>query len=55
MVLSYEYSDYATEDGEVINFDSYMTPTDDLEQGALRLLDVDNRVVLPTKHIFVLL
>ena len=52
---SYEYSDYASEEGEVINFDSYMTPVDDLEQGALRLLDVDNRVVLPTQtHIRVI-
>ena len=52
---SYEFSDYATEDGEVINFDSYMVPSDDLEQGALRLLDVDNRVVLPTQtHIRVI-
>jgi cytochrome c oxidase subunit 2 len=52
---SYEFSDYATEDGEVINFDSYMIPSDDLEPGALRLLDVDNRVVLPTKtHIRVI-
>jgi cytochrome c oxidase subunit 2 len=52
---SYEYSDYATEDGDTINFDSYMTPTDDLELGALRLLDVDNRVVLPTQtHIRVI-
>jgi len=32
---SYEFSDYASEDGETINFDSYMTPSDDLEQGAL--------------------
>ena len=32
-----------------------MTPVDDLEQGALRLLDVDNRVVLPTQtHIRVI-
>ena len=52
---SYEFSDYASEDGETINFDSYMTPSDDLEQGALRLLDVDNRVVLPTQtHIRVI-
>ena len=52
---SSEYSDYASEEGEVINFDSYMTPVDDLEQGALRLLDVDNRVVLPTQtHIRVI-
>ncbi len=45
---SYEFSDYATEDGEFINFDSYMIPDDDLTPGALRLLEVDNRVVLPT-------
>ena len=32
-----------------------MVPSDDLEPGALRLLDVDNRVVLPTKtHIRVI-
>ena len=44
---SYEYSDYSSEDGEVINFDSYMIPEEDLEVGQLRLLEVDNRVVLP--------
>ena len=45
---SYEYSDYTTEDGEAINFDSYMIPEDDLDmEGYLRLLEVDNRVVLP--------
>ena len=30
-----------------INFESYMVPTDSLEAGDLRLLEVDNRVVLP--------
>nr|YP_009040512.1 cytochrome c oxidase subunit 2 [Kappaphycus striatus]AHG98611.1 cytochrome c oxidase subunit 2 [Kappaphycus striatus] len=44
---SYEYSDYANEDGEVINFDSYMVPEEDLEKGQLRLLEVDNRMVVP--------
>jgi len=45
---SYEYSDYATlEGGESLNFDSYMVATDDLTHGAFRLLEVDNRVVLP--------
>lgn len=47
---SYEYSDYTTvKDGgdESISFDSYMVPTTDLEPGALRLLEVDNRVVVP--------
>ena len=59
---SYEYSDYANEDGETINFDAYMIPTDELSEsitpgkgGALRLLEVDNRVVLPVKtHIRVI-
>jgi cytochrome c oxidase subunit 2 len=45
---SYEYSDYVTDDGESIEFDSYMLPETDLEDGQLRLLDVDNRVVVPT-------
>lgn len=44
---SYEYSDYITEDGESLEFDSYMVPDSDLEVGQLRLLDVDNRVVVP--------
>jgi cytochrome c oxidase subunit 2 len=45
---SYEYSDYATlEGGESLNFDSYMIATDDLTNGTFRLLEVDNRLVLP--------
>jgi len=44
---SYEYSDFINEDGESIEFDSYMTPETDLEDGQLRLLDVDNRIVVP--------
>jgi cytochrome c oxidase subunit 2 len=45
---SYEYSDYLTEgDSESISFDSYMIPTVDLEPGQLRLLEVDNRIVVP--------
>ncbi len=53
---SYEYSDYATlEGGDTLSFDSYMIPTSDLTLGAFRLLEVDNRVVLPTNtHIRVL-
>nr|YP_007625370.1 cytochrome c oxidase subunit II [Nasua nasua]ADG22797.1 cytochrome c oxidase subunit II [Nasua nasua] len=39
---SYEYTDY-----EDLNFDSYMIPTQELKPGDLRLLEVDNRVVLP--------
>ena len=44
---SYEYSDYTTEEGESILFDSYILPEDELEVGNLRLLEVDNRIVLP--------
>lgn len=44
---SYEYSDYFDKDNESINFDSYMIPEEDLEKGQLRLLEVDNRVVVP--------
>lgn len=47
---SYEYSDYAAENGEEgggINFDSYMLPEDELTTGDLRLLEVDNRMVIP--------
>ena len=45
---SYEYSDclyFPT--AETISFDSYMVATSDLTKGAFRLLEVDNRVVLP--------
>nr|AGM47635.1 cytochrome c oxidase subunit 2 [Perodicticus potto edwarsi] len=41
---SYEYTDY-----DSLCFDSYMIPTPDLEPGDLRLLEVDNRVILPTE------
>jgi cytochrome c oxidase subunit 2 len=45
---SYEYSDYSSlYDGKDISFDSYMIATNDLTKGAFRLLEVDNRVVLP--------
>lgn len=44
---SYEYSDYISESGDAIEFDSYMIPESDLELGQFRLLDVDNKVVIP--------
>jgi cytochrome c oxidase subunit 2 len=44
---TYEYSDYCADGSEPIAFDSYMIPEDDLTLGQLRLLEVDNRVVLP--------
>nr|ALM30857.1 cytochrome c oxidase subunit 2 [Procambarus fallax] len=39
---SYEYSDFLD-----LEFDSYMVGTADLSESGFRLLDVDNRVVLP--------
>nr|YP_003934374.1 cytochrome c oxidase subunit II [Ceraesignum maximum]ADI79396.1 cytochrome c oxidase subunit 2 [Ceraesignum maximum] len=39
---SYEYSDFTE-----VKFDSYMIPTQDLELGEARLLDVDHRAVVP--------
>ena len=45
----YEYSDYVNEEGDGIAFDSYMIPADELEPGHLRLLEVDNRVVVPAQ------
>ena len=44
---SYEYSDYLNEDNEAIIYDSYMIPEEDLELGQFRLLEVDNRMVIP--------
>ena len=45
---SYEYSDYTNESNEFLTFDSYMVPEDELKIGELRLLEVDNHVVVPT-------
>nr|AYN50376.1 cytochrome c oxidase subunit 2 [Apoderinae sp. 2 AV-2018] len=39
---SYEYSDFAN-----IEFDSYMTPSETMKPFNFRLLDVDNRTILP--------
>lgn len=46
---SYEYSDFCSleEEGDSLNFDSYMVSSKELTRGAFRLLEVDNRVVLP--------
>nr|AEW43189.1 cytochrome oxidase subunit II [Postandrilus lavellei]AEW43190.1 cytochrome oxidase subunit II [Postandrilus lavellei]AEW43191.1 cytochrome oxidase subunit II [Postandrilus lavellei] len=41
---SYEYTDFLN-----VEMDSYMTPTDDLAPGDYRLLEVDNRMVVPMK------
>ena len=45
---AYEYSDYYTQGGKTIEFDSYMIPETDLKIGDLRLLEVDNQIVIPT-------
>ena len=44
---SYELSDFVTESGDAIDFDSYMVPESDLELGQFRLLEVDNRLIIP--------
>jgi len=44
---SYQYSDFSDEDGGVKEFDSYLIPEADLEEGSLRMLEVDNRVIVP--------
>lgn len=44
---SYEYPDFLNSDGDFIEFDSYLVPESDLEEGSLRMLEVDNRVILP--------
>ncbi|KAH0704386.1 hypothetical protein KY285_018664 [Solanum tuberosum] len=49
LTLPYEYSDYNSSDEQSLTFDSYMIREDDLELGQSRLLEVDNKVVLPAK------
>jgi len=44
---SYEYPDFLTSEGDFVEFDSYLVPESDLEKGGLRMLEVDNRVILP--------
>ena len=44
---SYEYSDYCSQK-ENIAFDSYMIPEEDLQEGQIRLLEVDNPIFIPT-------
>ncbi|KAK4421114.1 Cytochrome c oxidase subunit [Sesamum alatum] len=46
---TYEYSDYNSSDEQSLTFDSYTIPEDDPELGQSRLLEVDNRVVVPEK------
>merc|ERR1711964_924169 len=53
---TYEYSDYQDEGGEGLAFESYMIPSDELVEGHLRLLEVDNRIVVPVNtHVRVII
>lgn len=42
---SYEYSDFIN-----IEFDSYIIPVAEIEENSFRLLDVDNRIILPINN-----
>lgn len=44
---TYERSDVLDADGEAVTFDSYRVPEEDLQEGQLRLLEVDNPVRIP--------
>ena len=44
---SYQYPDFLDSNDEFIEFDSYIVPESDLEEGGLRMLEVDNRVKKP--------
>lgn len=53
---TYEYSDHFIHTDETFFFESYMVQEDDLALGQFRLLEVDNRVVLPINtHIRILI
>jgi cytochrome c oxidase subunit II len=44
---SYQYPDFLDSGDDLIEYDSYIVPESDLEDGGLRMLEVDNRVILP--------
>ena len=44
---SYQYPDFLNTENELIEFDSYIIPESDLEEGRLRMLEVDTRVIVP--------
>ena len=44
---SYEYPDFSLQNEDEIVYDSYLVPESDLEEGKLRMLEVDNRVIVP--------
>lgn len=53
---SYEYGDSALKEKNLLKLDSYLSLNSDLYLGSLRLLEVDTRIMLPTKvHVRVLI
>ena len=44
---SFQYADFLDSSEEFVEFDSYLVPESDLENGALRMLEVDNRLIIP--------
>lgn len=45
---SYEYTDFwSISNNNQIEFDSYIIPSNELEENMFRLLDVDNRTIIP--------
>lgn len=43
----YEYSDFISETGDSIEYESYIIPEDMLEEGQIRLLDTDTSIIVP--------
>ncbi len=44
---TYEYADFLDDDDDFIMYDSYMINDSELDKGQLRMLEVDNRIILP--------
>jgi len=44
---SYQYPDFLDSEDQFVEFDSYIVPESDLDEGGLRMLEVDNRVKKP--------
>lgn len=44
---NYKYPDFTSPGEFSVDFDSYIIPESDLEKGQLRMLEVDNRVIIP--------
>ena len=44
---SYQYPDFTNNEEQYVEYESYIIPESDLEKGKLRMLEVDNRVIIP--------